>query len=90
MGQIGTLGALGLAGVANSENLKAVVQRLEIEFFTDGFLHGFQIRPEEFNDGVAIQADQVIVVLIAMDSLVVGVLIAKALLANQAALHQQV
>lgn len=90
VGYVKPFSPLGLAGAADPKYLKAVMQRLELEFFADGFLHGFQVWLEEFDDGITIQANQMIMVLITMDSLVMGMLVPKALLANQSALDQQV
>ena len=78
------------AVLAEAEDLQAVVEGLEAALVADGVLEGLQVGPVEFEDLVAAQADQVIMMLILMGRFVVGVAGTQAALANQSALHQEV
>jgi hypothetical protein len=90
MGKDRSIGWKVLAGLAEAENLMAVMHRPEGELTADGFLKRFQIRPVELNDGIAVQADEVVMMLIAAYSFIVRMLISEAALPDQAALHQQI
>jgi hypothetical protein len=81
---------LALAGLTQAENLVAVVHGTEIELTANLFLQLFQVGTEELDDGIAVQADQMVVVLVASHGLVVRVLIPKAAFPHQPTLHQQI
>jgi hypothetical protein len=86
----GIIRGLGLAGFTETEDLVAVVHGLEGKFPADLLLERFQIRPEKFNDGITVQADEVIMVLIAVHRLIMRVLVTKAALPDQPTLHQEI
>ena len=85
-----TFVGLLLASRAESEDLQAVVDQLETMVAADSRLDCFQIRRKNSTTSFAVQADQMIVVLVAVGGFVVGVAGAQAVFADQSSLHQQV
>ena len=86
MREDGIIRGFGLAVLAEAEDLVAVMHGFEIEFAADLLLERLQFRTEELDDGIAVQADEVVVMLVAPDRLVVRMLIAEAALPHQPAL----
>jgi hypothetical protein len=86
----GIIRGLSLTGLAETEDLVAVMHGPEGKFPTDLLLERLQIRTVELDDGITVQADQVVMVFIAPDRLVVRMLVAEAALSYQPTLHKQI